>query len=355
MQFAVRYQHKYWKGKLRDGDVLVSNHPISGGTHLPDVTVVTPVFAPGTDDIIFYIGSRGHHADIGGTLPGSMPPNSTELWQEGTAIQSEKVVENGVFNEERMRELFLDIPSRYPGCSGSRNINDNLSDLKAQIAANTRGINLIQALIKEYGLPVVQRYMYAIQETAELAVRNLLKGLYHRYEGRPLEATEFMDDGTPIRLKITIEPDGSAVFDFHGTGPEIHGNCNAPEAITHSAIIYSLRCMLQADIPLNQGCLSPIDVKIPRPSILSPTPEAAVVGGNVTTSQRVTDVVLRVLHACAASQGDLNNLTFGIDTKKDENTGEIVRGFGYYETIAGGAGAGETWDGESGVHSKWKN
>lgn len=253
-----------------------------------------------------------------------------------------------------MRELFLDVPSRYPGCSGSRNISDNISDLKAQIAANARGISLIQSLINESGLDIVQRYMYAIQDTADLAVRNLLKGMYDRYEGRPLEAVEFMDDGTPIRLKITIAPDGSAVFDFNGTGPEVNGNINAPEAITYSAIIYSLRCMVKADIPLNQGCLNSIDVKIPHPSILSPSPMAACVGGNVTTSQRVTDVVLRVLHACAASQGCLNNLTFGIDAKKDPGTGEILeRGFGYYETIAGGAGAGETWDGESGVHSKF--
>ncbi|KAM6511956.1 hypothetical protein FALCPG4_016943 [Fusarium falciforme] len=219
MQFAVRYQHKRWLGKLKDGDVLVSNHPVSGGTHLPDVTVVTPVFKQGTDEIIFYVASRGHHADIGGILPGSMPPNSTELWQEGAAIESEKVVSDGVFNEARMRELFLDIPSQYEGCSGSRNISDNISDLKAQIAANARGIALIQNLIDEYGLETVQMYMFEIQRTAELAVRNLLKDMYHRYGGKPLEALDFMDDGTPIKLKITIDEEGSAVFDFAGTGP----------------------------------------------------------------------------------------------------------------------------------------
>ncbi|CAG9994318.1 unnamed protein product [Clonostachys byssicola] len=355
MQFAVRFQHERWLGKLKNGDVLVANHPASGGTHLPDVTVITPVFAPGTDDIIFYVASRGHHADIGGILPGSMPPNSTELWQEGTAIESEKLVSGGVFNEERMRELFLDIPARYPGCSGSRNISDNISDLKAQIAANARGISLIGNLITEYGLSTVQKYMYAIQKAAELAVRNLLKGMYERYGGKPLEAIDYMDDGTPIKLKITIQPDGSAVFDFTGTGPEVHGNINAPEAITHSAIIYSLRCMINSDIPLNQGCLGAIDIRIPRPSILSPTRAAAVVGGNVTTSQRVTDVVLRALRACAASQGCLNNLTFGIDAQTDESTGKLVPGFGYYETIAGGSGAGPDWYGESGVHVHMTN
>lgn len=355
MQFAVRFQHQRWLGNLKDGDVLVANHPMSGGTHLPDVTVITPVFAPGTEEIIFYVASRGHHADIGGILPGSMPPNSTELWQEGAAIESEKVVENGVFNESRMKELFLDYPARHPGCSGSRNLNDNISDLKAQIAANARGITLIGGLIEEYSLKVVQRYMYAIQETADLAVRNLLKSLYRSHGGQPLEALDYMDDGTPIKLKITIAEDGSAVFDFDGTGPEVNGNINAPEAITHSAIIYSLRCMIAADIPLNQGCLASIQVKIPKPSILSPTQAAAVVGGNVTTSQRVTDVVLKALHACAASQGCLNNLTFGVDGKKDPETGEIIPGFGYYETIAGGAGAGATFDGENGVHTHMTN
>ncbi|PNP56878.1 hypothetical protein FNYG_15312 [Fusarium nygamai] len=355
MQFAVRYQHKRWLGKLKDGDVLVSNHPMSGGTHLPDVTVVTPVFKKGTDEIIFYVASRGHHADIGGILPGSMPPNSTELWQEGTAIESDKVVSGGVFNEARMRELFLEMPAKYEGCSGSRNISDNISDLKAQIAANARGIALIQNLIEEYGLETVQMYMFEIQRTAELAVRNLLKDMYQRYGGKPLVALDFMDDGTPIKLTITIQEDGSSVFDFAGTGDEVRGNINAPEAITHSAIIYALRCMIKSDIPLNQGCLSPVDIRIPSPSILSPTGAAAVVGGNVTTSQRVTDVVLKALNACAASQGCLNNLTFGIDGKIDENTGETIPGFGYYETIAGGAGAGKDWVGESGVHVHMTN
>jgi 5-oxoprolinase (ATP-hydrolysing) len=355
MQFAVRFQHERWKGQLKNGDVLVANHPLSGGTHLPDVTVITPVFALGTDDIIFYVASRGHHADIGGILPGSMPPNSTELWQEGAAIESERVVSNGVFDEDRMRELFLDIPARYPGCSGSRNLSDNISDLKAQIAANARGITLIRNLIDEYSLKTVQTYMYAIQKTAELAVRSLLKDLNQRYGGKPLEALDFMDDGTPIKLTITINSDGSAVFDFAGTGDEVRGNINAPEAITHSAIIYSLRCMINSDIPLNQGCLNSIDIRIPKPSILSPTQAAAVVGGNVTTSQRVTDVVLKALRACAASQGCLNNLTFGIDKQVNEDTGEVVPGFGYYETIAGGAGAGDKWEGESGVHVHMTN
>jgi 5-oxoprolinase (ATP-hydrolysing) len=357
MQFAVRYQHQKWLGNLKDGDVLVANHPSCGGTHLPDITVITPVFdRPGGTEIMFYVASRGHHADIGGILPGSMPPKSTELWQEGAAIEGDKIVSNGVFDEKRIMELLVDGPAQYEGCSGARCVSDNISDLKAQIAANARGISLIQALFAEYGVETVQKYMYAIQHTAERAVRDLLKGLHKKFEGQPLEAVDYMDDGTPIKLKVTINgSDGSAVFDFDGTGPEVYGGWNAPIAITHSAIIYCLRCMINADVPLNQGCLAPIDIHVPSPSILSPTKTAAVVGGNVVTSQRITDVVLKAFRACAASQGCCNNLTFGTNARTDPHTGETLPGFGYYETIAGGSGAGPTWDGESGVHVHMTN
>ncbi|KAF7595213.1 hypothetical protein BBP40_006958 [Aspergillus hancockii] len=357
MQFAVRYQHQKWLGNLRDGDVLVANHPSCGGTHLPDITVITPVFdKPGGSEIMFYVASRGHHADIGGILPGSMPPKSTELWQEGAAMEGDKIVSNGVFDEARMIELLVTKPAQYEGCSGARCISDNLSDLKAQIAANTRGITLIQSLFAEYGVETVQKYMYAIQATAETAVRNLLKDLHKRFEGKPLEAVDYMDDGTPIKLKVTINgSDGSAVFDFAGTGPEVYGGWNAPIAITHSAIIYCLRAMIAADVPLNQGCLAPIDIQVPSPSILSPTKTAAVVGGNVVTSQRITDVVLKAFRACAASQGCCNNLTFGKNSKVDPDTGKTIPGFGYYETIAGGSGAGPTWHGESGIHVHMTN
>lgn len=305
---------------------------------------------------MFYVASRGHHADIGGILPGSMPPKSTELWQEGAAIEGDKIVSNGVFDEKRIMELLVDGPAQYEGCSGARCVTDNISDLKAQIAANARGISLIQGLFAEYGVETVQKYMYAIQHTAERAVRDLLKGLYKKYDGEPLEAIDYMDDGTPIKLKVTINgSDGSAVFDFAGTGPEVYGGWNAPLAITHSAIIYCLRCMINADVPLNQGCLVPIDIRVPSPSILSPTKTAAVVGGNVVTSQRITDVVLKAFRACAASQGCCNNLTFGTNARTDPHTGETLPGFGYYETIAGGSGAGPTWDGESGVHVHMTN
>ncbi|KAF1344993.1 5-oxoprolinase [Delphinella strobiligena] len=351
MQFAVRYQHKLWAGKLKDGDVLVSNHPSCGGTHLPDITVITPVFDG--EDIAFYVASRGHHADIGGMLPGSMPPTSTELWQEGAAIEAEKLVSSGHFNEEAMTRLLLEEPARYEGCSGTRKLRDNISDLKAQIAANHKGISLIKALIAEFTLPVVHQYMFAIQRTAEVAVRGLFKETYAKSGNEPLHAIDYMDDGTPIVLKITISPEGTAVFDFTGTGPQVYGNTNAPKAITHSAIIYCLRSLISSDIPLNQGCLNPVDIIIPENSLLSPAKGAGVVGGNVLTSQRITDVVLLAFRACAASQGCCNNLTFGTGGK--DSAGNHVEGFGYYETIAGGAGAGPTWRGQSGVHTHMTN
>jgi 5-oxoprolinase (ATP-hydrolysing) len=353
MSTCVKRQAEIWKGKLKRGDVIVSNHPEYGGTHLPDITVITPAFSD-SNEVLFYVASRAHHADIGGILPGSMPPHSRELFQEGAAIKSEKLVSEGHFNEERIIELLHKEPAKYPGCSGTRSLSDNLNDLKAQVASNQKGISLIYSLIEDYGEEVVQFYMVNIQNNAELSVRNLLKKVSKRFEGQDLSAVDYMDDGSPIALKISIDADkGEAVFDFTGTGPEVYGNTNAPQAVTYSAIIYCLRCLISEDIPLNQGCLKPIKVIIPPDSFLSPSDKAAVVGGNVLTSQRVTDVILKAFQACAASQGDCNNLTFGfggnVEGEKD------VKGFGYYETIAGGSGAGPDWDGTSGVHTHMTN
>ncbi|KAF2124132.1 hypothetical protein P153DRAFT_371019 [Dothidotthia symphoricarpi CBS 119687] len=360
MSTCVRKQASIWKGKLKRGDVLVSNHPMYGGTHLPDITVITPAFSG--DNIIFYVASRAHHADIGGILPGSMPPHSRELFQEGAAIKSEKLVSEGHFNEKRITELLLDEPGQHPGCSGTRCLSDNLNDLKAQVAANQKGISLISTLMSDYGEKVVDFYMTSIQLNAEQSVRQLLRKVHQRFEGQDLSAEEFMDDGSPIRLRVSIDPDkGEAVFDFEGTGREVYGNHNAPEAVTYSAIIYCLRCLVGEDIPLNQGCLKPITVKIPPKSFLSPSDNAAVVGGNVLTSQRVTDVVLKAFNACAASQGDTNNLTFGFGGTSFSGEGGVggerkeTKGFGYYETISGGSGAGPTWNGTSGVHTHMTN
>jgi 5-oxoprolinase (ATP-hydrolysing) len=227
MSTCVRKQAAIWKGKLKRGDVLVSNHPMYGGTHLPDITVITPAFSG--SNIIFYVASRAHHADIGGILPGSMPPASKELFQEGAAIKSEKLVSQGHFNEQRITELLLDEPGQYPGCSGTRCLSDNINDLKAQVAANQKGINLISTLMSDYGQDVVKFYMVSIQANAEASVRSLLKDVHTRFGAQDLSAEDFMDDGSPIRLKVSIDPEkGEAVFDFTGTGPEVYGNINAP-------------------------------------------------------------------------------------------------------------------------------
>ncbi|KAF5507125.1 Uncharacterized protein CGCA056_v013312 [Colletotrichum aenigma] len=354
MSTCVKRQAEIWKGDLKKGDVIISNHPSYGGTHLPDITLVMPAFNEKGDKILFYAASRAHHADIGGITAGSMPPHSKELYQEGAAIKSEKLVSEGRFDEKRVTELLYNEPAQHPGCSGTRCLADNINDLRAQVSANQKGIALIEGLIEEYGEETVQFYMVNIQKNAELCVRTLLKQVSKRFEGRDLQAVDFMDDGSPIRLKVTIDADkGEAVFDFEGTGPEVYGNVNAPEAVTYSAIIYCLRCLISEDIPLNQGCLKPINVKIPPKSLLSPSDGAAVVGGNVLTSQRVTDVIFKAFQACAASQGDCNNLTFGFGGNL---TGQKeVKGFGYYETIAGGSGAGPTWEGTSGVHTHMTN
>ncbi|MCI5223623.1 MAG: 5-oxoprolinase, partial [Candidatus Electrothrix sp. AR4] len=345
MSEAVREQIRRCPN-LELGDVLVSNHPAAGGSHLPDITVITPVFHQETErEIIFWVASRGHHADIGGISPGSMPPNSRLLAEEGAAIASFKLVRGGVLQEEGISELLLR-PAPL-GSSGTRRLADNLSDLRAQVAANQKGIDLILGMVEEYSLEVVRAYMGHVQQAAEEAVRISLRELSRRRgmtEQDTVEAVDFLDDGSPIRLYLTIDRnDGSAVFDFTGTGPELQGNLNAPKAVTQSALLYSVRCLVEKDIPLNHGCLLPIRLIIPPGSLLDPSPEAAVVGGNVLTSQRVVDVVLKAFGVAAASQGCMNNLTFGNDC------------FGYYETIGGGAGAGPTWQGQSGVHTHMTN
>lgn len=354
MGTCVKRQAEIWKGDLKRGDVIISNHPSYGGTHLPDVTLTMPAFDEKGENILFYAASRAHHADIGGITAGSMPPHSRELFQEGAAIKSEKLVSQGKFNEARVVELFYEEPAKYPGCSGTRCLADNINDLRAQVAANQKGISLIENLIQEYGEETVMFYMVKIQDNAEFCVRRLLKDVSHQFRGQDLSAVDYMDDGSPIQLKVTIDGDkGEAVFDFEGTGAEVYGNINAPEAVSYSAILYCLRCLISEDIPLNQGCLKPIIVKIPPKSLLSPSDHAAVVGGNVLTSQRVTDVVFKAFQACAASQGDCNNLTFGFGGNQAGQ--DQVKGFGYYETIAGGSGAGPDWDGTSGVHTHMTN
>jgi len=267
-----------------------------------------------------------------------MPPHSTNLEEEGARIVAFKLVKDGKFQEAGITDILVNQEH-----GGTRNLKDNLSDLRAQVAANNSGIRLLQSLVNENGLENVEAYMHFIQQNAEMAVRNMLKSFASTH-GVQAGAIDYLDDGSPIELTIDIDPNtGNACFNFEGTGPQMLGNLNAPPAVTYSAVIYSLRSLVGQDIPLNQGCLAPIEFKIPPFSLLNPSDDVGVVGGNVLTSQRVVDVVLKAFKACAASQGCMNNLTFG-----DEK-------FGYYETIAGGAGAGPTWDGRSGVHTHCTN
>lgn len=361
MSTCIAAQANLWKGKLKRGDVLITNHPEIGGTHLPDITIITPAFSETTDELIFYVASRAHHADIGGILPGSVPPNSKELYEEGAAIYSEFVARDGMFDEDLVTRLLLEEPAKYPNCSGSRKLSDNISDLKAQVAANNKGIQLIDRLMEEYGIAIITKYMTAIQDNAATTIKTMLKKMAHHFDTTEFSGQDHMDDGTLIKLKVTLDVVREKfLFDFSGTSSQVYGNLNAPEAITNSAILYCLRCLVGEDIPLNQGCLKPLTIVIPKGSILSPTEGVAVVGGNVLTSQRVTDVVLKTFNVMADSQGDCNNLTFGTGGS-DDLTGEVKKGFGYYETICGGHGAGcdswrgSGWDGADAVHTNMTN
>ncbi|XP_064467437.1 5-oxoprolinase-like [Ornithodoros turicata] len=347
MQEAVQFQMRHLGDDLRSGDVILSNHPCAGGSHLPDLTVITPVFYEGCEKPVFFVANRGHHADIGGISPGSMPAHSHSLLEEGATFLSFKIVKGGVFQQEALIEA-LNAPAKLPNCSGSRNLRDNIADLQAQIAANQKGISLVKELINQYGLEAVQAYMGHIQKNAEVAVRDMLRSIAStaiKEQGRArLFGCDRMDDGSRIMLAVELEETtGSAVFDFTGTSYEVYGNCNTPRAVTLSAIIYCLRCMVGHDVPLNQGCLAPIKVVIPKNCLLNPSDDAAVVGGNVLTSQRIVDVIFMAFGTCAASQGCMNNITFGDDT------------MGYYETIGGGAGAGPRWNGRSGIHTHMTN
>lgn len=343
MQFAIKYQHDLHKDTLKPGDVLVSNHPEAGGTHLPDITVITPVFHKG--EIVFYVASRGHHADIGGAGITAMSPNSKELWQEGVSIKSFKLVSEGHFDEEGIVELFNKV-AENPGCSATRNINHNLNDLRAQVSANKKGISLVENLFDEYGKEFVQYYMRAITYNAEKVVREFFKKEYVKRQGQPLEAVDYFDDGTKVQLKITIDGDkGEADFDFTGTGPETYGPMNTPVSITHSCVIYVVRCLIDLNIPLNQGCLTPCHIRIPKNTILNPSDFVAICGSTIS-GQRITDVILRCFDTVAASQGCANSFGWGRGGK-DPFTGEVKKGFAMGEALGGGVGALEGYNGAS--------
>jgi 5-oxoprolinase (ATP-hydrolysing) len=285
-----------------------------------------------------------------------MNPASTTLWHEGAAIKSFFLVRDNKFDEEGVREI-LRKPGDYPGCASARRPAENISDLHAQIAANNKGRILIQALMEEYGQPVVQFYMGQIQKNAELSVREYLKTVRQQFgPGVLLKAEEYMDNGSIMRVTVDIDESGFGTFDFTGTTCEMNSNMNAPPAITYSALIYTLRLLIGSDIPLNQGCLAPTKIVIPKKTFLNPSPNRAVCAGNTQTSQRLVDLLLKAFRAAAASQGDMN--CFGFFGR----AGPIVPGqplprlvYQYGETMAGGSGAGPGWHGASGVQVHMTN
>jgi len=316
---------------LTPGDVFVTNDPAHGGSHLPDVTVVSPVHDE-HGALRFVCASRGHHADIGGITPGSMPPTSRSLSEEGVVLAAVRIVHEGVFDREGLMDRLCGGP--FP----ARNPAENLADLEAKIAANQTGARLLSGLDGRFTREVVAAYMQHIQDNAAESVAAALATLD---EGEYAFA-DALDDGSAIKVALTLRS-GCLRIDFTGSAPEHSGNLNAPRAVTVAAVLYVLRCLVGKPIPLNSGCLRAIDLVIPRPSILWPSPERAVVAGNVETSQRIVDVLLGALGLAAASQGTMNNLTFGNAR------------FGYYETIAGGAGATSRAPGASAVHTHMTN
>ncbi|TMG74267.1 MAG: 5-oxoprolinase, partial [Betaproteobacteria bacterium] len=317
-------------GRIKPGNVYVLNAPYNGGTHLPDVTVITPVFQAGR--ILFYVGSRGHHADIGGITPGSMPPGSKVVEEEGVLIDNFLLVEEGRFREAQTVALLTS--GRYP----VRNVEQNVADLRAQIAANEKGVQELGRMVEEFGLEVVQAYMGHVQANAEESVRRVIGVLKDGRFELPL------DNGAVLRVRITIGADRrSATIDFTGTSAQLANNFNAPSAVCMAAVLYVFRTLVDADIPLNSGCLKPLEVIIPEGCMLKPRYPAAVVAGNVETSQCLTEVLYGALGVMASAQGTMNNFTFG------------NKRYQYYETVGGGSGAGPGFDGADVVQTHMTN
>lgn len=309
-------------GRMQPGDVYVLNDPYHGGTHLPDITVITPVYVADEAQPTFYVGSRGHHADIGGVTPGSMPPFSTRIEEEGVQINNVKLVERGVLREAEMLALLQS--GEYP----SRNPQQNMADLRAQIAANEKGQQELRRMVDEFGLPVVQAYMRHVQDNAEESVRRVITQLKDGQFTLPL------DNGAQITVAVKVDAaTRSASIDFTGTSPQQSNNFNAPTAVCMAAVLYVFRTLVQDDIPLNAGCLKPLKVVIPAGCMLNPNPPASVVAGNVETSTCITNALYGALGLMAAGQCTMNNFTFGSAR------------YQYYETISGGSGAGGVWDG----------
>ena len=320
------------RGKIRPGDVFMLNNPFNGGTHLPDVTVITPVFDKHGNKIIFLVASRGHHADIGGKTPGSAPPDSTHIEEEGVVIDNFLLVSQGVFREQETRDLLGS--SRYP----CRNIDQNMADLGAQIAANATGAEALGKTVAQFGLDVVHAYMGHVQDNAEESVRRVLDVLKDCSFQYPL------DSGAAIKVAVSVDKTArKAVIDFTGTSPQDRQNYNAPRSICRAVVLYVFRTLVGADIPMNEGCLKPLDIRIPEGSMINPRYPAAVISGNTEVSQAIADTLYGALGVIAGSQGTMNNFVYGNEEYQN------------YETIGGGTGAGPDFCGASAVHSHMTN
>ena len=320
------------EGNIKPGDAFALNAPYNGGTHLPDITVVTPVFDDKGENILFWAASRGHHADVGGTAPGSMTPLATTVDEEGVLFDNFKIVDQGHFREAALRDLLTD--HAYP----ARNPHQNIADLSAQIAANEKGIQEVRKMVANFGLDVVEAYMGYVQDNAEESVRRVIEAL------KDSDCEYHTDQGSVIHVKITVDKEKrEATVDFTGTTGVKANNFNAPEPVTRAAILYCFRVMVEGDIPMNAGCLKPINIIVPEGCMLRPSYPAAVVAGNVETSQHVTNAVFAALGAMSNSQGTMNNLTFGNDI------------YQYYETICSGSPAGPSFHGTDGVHTHMTN
>jgi 5-oxoprolinase (ATP-hydrolysing) len=320
------------RGSMKPGDVFMLNDPYHGGTHLPDITVVTPVFADDGGDILFFVASRGHHAEIGGITPGSMPAFSTRVEEEGVLIDNWRLAGDGEMREAATTDLLTsaEFPSRNPGA--------NLADLRAQIAANEKGAAELRQLVSQFGLDVVTAYMGHVQDNAEEAVRRVLAGLAdgeYAYE---------LDNGAVIRVAVRVDQQArTAEIDFTGTSPQLPGNFNAPSSVAMAAVLYVLRTLVDDEIPLNAGCLKPVRVIIPPGSLLAPAYPAAVAAGNVETSQAVTGALYAALGVMAEGSGTMNNVTFGSAE------------YQYYETVSSGSGAGDGFGGTAVVQTHMTN
>ncbi len=332
MDRSVETIIKLNQGRVSDGDVFALNAPYNGGTHLPDITVVTPVFDDNGEEILFWTASRGHHADVGGTAPGSMTPRATTVDEEGVLIDNFKIVDKGRFCEAELIRVLTDHP--HP----ARNAHQNVADLKAQIAANEKGVQELRKMVDHFGLDVVQAYMGHVQDNAAESVARVIDAL------KDSEFTYRTDQDSIIKVKISVDRDKrQATVDFTGTSPARDNNFNAPEPVTRAAVLYCFRVMVEGDIPMNAGCLRPINIVVPEGSMLKPSYPRAVVAGNVETSQHVTNALFGALDAMANSQGSMNNLTFGNDT------------YQYYETLCSGSPAGPGFNGTDGVHVHMTN